>query len=244
MTQVAKVHYRPIEAAIRWSGLVRHENLILDILQSRRIPEHNDFPRWPSLRLNAERIDDAIVHGELPSEVNGTVIQDKSALNDPNLTVRHVELKSWMIRYYPVDRPAFLFSHIERIAHPVITIDAVNVLALEREAFKVEIEHCHRELQTLRRKAQVQPNAERSSRRGKAGDSVDAPRNETTYLHIVGGLLTLLLGQSPSGKPYSNFRTQEAIIDALMAHHAGRLGITERTLQAKFAEAKRRLAPN
>jgi hypothetical protein len=35
-------------------------------------------------------------------------------------------------------------------------------------------------------------------------------RAETTYLNIIGGMLTLMLGQSPSGVPYSSFKTQEA----------------------------------
>jgi len=67
------------------------------------------------------------------------------------------------------------------------------------------------------------------------------PRSESTYLNIVGGLLTLLLGKSPSGMPYSSFLTQEAIISAMVAHHGNAMGITERTLQAKFALARRSL---
>ena len=67
------------------------------------------------------------------------------------------------------------------------------------------------------------------------------PRSESTYLNIVGGLLTLLLGKSPSGMPYSSFLTQEAIISAMVAHHGNAMGINERTLQAKFAMARRNL---
>jgi hypothetical protein len=45
-------------------------------------------------------------------------------------------------------------------------------------------------------------------------------RAETTYLHIIGGLLRLLLGQSP-GNPYSSFKTQESIVSAMVAHFGG-----------------------
>ena len=48
-------------------------------------------------------------------------------------------------------------------------------------------------------------------------------------------------GQPPSGMPYSSFLTQEAIISAMVAHHGNAMGITERTLQAKFALARRNL---
>ena len=64
-------------------------------------------------------------------------------------------------------------------------------------------------------------------------------RAETTYLNIIGGMLTLMLGQSPSGVPYSSFKTQEAIVTALLAHYGGTMGITERTLNGKFANARK-----
>jgi hypothetical protein len=51
-----------------------------------------------------------------------------------------------------------------------------------------------------------------------------------------------LLGQSPSGLPYSSFKSQESIVDALVAHFGGELmGVTQRTLHAKFAAANRKL---
>ncbi|MGT2476523.1 hypothetical protein [Paraburkholderia terrae] len=65
-------------------------------------------------------------------------------------------------------------------------------------------------------------------------------REETTYLNIIGGLLHLLLGKSPgSGKKYSSFASQDAVISGLLAHFDGASGISKRTLESKFAEAKR-----
>jgi hypothetical protein len=66
-------------------------------------------------------------------------------------------------------------------------------------------------------------------------------RAETTYLNIIGGLLGLMLSKSPAGKPYSSFESQAAIILALLAHHDGKPGISPRTLEDKFAAAKRSL---
>ena len=64
-------------------------------------------------------------------------------------------------------------------------------------------------------------------------------RAEHTYLNIVGGLLGLMLGKSPStGKSYSVYESQGAIIDALIAHYAGKPGLSRRTLETKFAQAK------
>jgi len=69
----AKTYYRPIEAAIRWSGLLRFERRILATLGQRPLPEATEFPRWPMLRLNTERIFDALAHGEMPYGKEGLV---------------------------------------------------------------------------------------------------------------------------------------------------------------------------
>lgn len=67
------------------------------------------------------------------------------------------------------------------------------------------------------------------------------PRAEATYLNIIGALLEVMLGKSPAKKPYSVFQSQAAIIDALVSHHGTKLGISKTTLEAKFADARRRL---
>src|SRR5579883_2629085 len=135
------VLYRPIEAAIRWSGLTQHEPYILEFLKGRRIPEPGDFPQWPTLRRNAERIYDGILNKELPVAINGITVQGGAGANldDPNVTIRHVDLKDWMCRFYPSHRPPFLFSRLERKANPGISRDAVQALFLEREGLRLRI---------------------------------------------------------------------------------------------------------
>jgi hypothetical protein len=64
-------------------------------------------------------------------------------------------------------------------------------------------------------------------------------REETTLLNITGGLLGLLLGRSPGGKPHSVFKSQAAIIDALIATYSGKPGMSKRTLEEKLAAARR-----
>jgi hypothetical protein len=66
-------YYRPIEAAIRWSGSAALRAAHSGTLEQRAMPEPNEFPRWPLLRLNAERIFDALAHGELPYGKAGMV---------------------------------------------------------------------------------------------------------------------------------------------------------------------------
>ena len=110
-------------------------------LEQRPLPEATEFPRWPMLRLNAEkRIFDALAHGEMRYGKDGLVRDTQSlAMDDPSLTVQHVDLKAWMAHHYPGERPAFLFDEIERALHPAISLDTVGALLAEREAIKARL---------------------------------------------------------------------------------------------------------
>ncbi|WP_449425291.1 hypothetical protein [Rhodanobacter lindaniclasticus] len=56
------------------------------------VPDSDDFPKWPILRLNTERIFDAVRNGDLPYGRGGITRDDPSLFDDPGLTVRHVDL--------------------------------------------------------------------------------------------------------------------------------------------------------
>lgn len=238
-----KVFYRLIEAAIQWAGLSRIERSILDITKGmNRPPEHAGLARWPQLSLCADRIYDALVHFELPYGKDGITSNDPALLDDPDLTIRHVDLKAWMSRFYPDQRPAFLFDAFERHLHPAISVDAVQALIMDREALKLQLadrvqawDVLYAQFQALSRDNQARVEREKHS--GTPGS-----RSESTYLNIVGGLLALLLGKSPGGVPYSSFETLESVISALVAHYGDKSGISERTLWAKFSTAKRHIA--
>lgn len=64
-------------------------------------------------------------------------------------------------------------------------------------------------------------------------------KQNTNYLNIIGALLGLLLGESPSGLPYSQFKTQQAVIDGIEANYGPTQGLSVRNLQDKFAQARR-----
>ncbi|WP_407315410.1 protein kinase [Pseudomonas sp. nanlin1] len=237
---ISKVFYRPIEAAIRWAGLLKHQRAILTLITSpRSLPHTLDFPRWTELRLYTERLYDAIFHYELPYGINGITVEDEDLWDSPELTIRHVDLKQWMRHHYPEHRPAFLFSRSERIAHPTITLETGHALLIERQAIKAELQHYKRQLQILQE--QYDEVLSHSARECICSQCSITDRAESTYQNIIGGMLDVMLSRSPAGKPYSSFRTQEAIVSALVAHHGGLMGITERTLNGKFAQARRKI---
>ncbi|WP_046482604.1 hypothetical protein [Pseudomonas veronii] len=234
----SKVFYHPIEAAIRWAGLLRHQQEILSAISlPRNLPERPGCPRWNELRLCTERIYDAIVNRELPFGQNGITVSDIALIDSPDLTVRHIDLKRWMLLHYPEHRPGFLFSRRERMANPFIIAETGQAILAEQLTLILALEQCRRPLREELPEALIQqPTASLYSNQSAISD-----RAETTYLNIIGGMLALMLGQSPSGTPYSCFNTQEAIISAMIAHYGRVMGIAERTLQSKFAQAKRQL---
>ncbi len=73
------------------------------------------------------------------------------------------------------------------------------------------------------------------------GQKPISERKQGAYLNIIGALLGLLLGKSPGGKPYSQFETQQAVIDAIHGNYGEQGGLSKRNLEDKFAQAKRNL---
>lgn len=235
---LVRAYYHPIEAAIRWAGLLRYEQHILDVMRShdKQAPELPNIPQWPLFHRNLSRIYDAIFHDEIPYGKNGITKNDQSLWKDPNLTIRHVDLKTWLCQYYPEEKPRFLFTKYEQFVHPAITIETAQALLIERNAIEIQLRQCQRQYQDLKLQHEA---IQRSEVAAADSNNELSHRADLTYQHIIGALLLLLLGKSPSGVPYSTFRTQEAVITALQAHHRGVMGITERTLQSKFAQARR-----
>ncbi len=237
---LSKVFYRPIEASIRWAGLLRFKHVILASISSpRHLPNSLDCPRWSELRLYTDRIYDGILNGELLFGQNGITTHDAALIDSPDLTVRHIDLKRWMHQHYPEHRPGFLFSRSERIAHPVISLETGQAMLVEQLALKSALEQSRRQLRELQEKHDAL--LKQSTVIPACAQCPISDRAEATYLNIIGGMLELMLGQSPSGAPYSSFKTQEAVVSALVAHHRGVMGIAERTLNGKFATARRRL---
>ena len=237
---LSKVFYRPIEASIRWAGLLRYEQVILASISSpRNLPLALDCPRWGELRLYTERIYDGILNGELPYGRDGITTHEAELIDSPDLTVRHVDLKRWMRQHYPEQRPGFLFSRSERIAHPFISLETGQAMLVERQALKSALEQSRRQLRELRGRHDAL--LKQSTAIPACAQCPISDRAEATYLNIIGGMLELMLGQSPSGTPYSSFKTQEAVVSTLVAHYSGVMGIAERTLNGKFAMARRRL---
>ena len=125
---LAKLYYKPIEAALRWCGLIEHEARILKETGAELFPPMTAFPQWPCLRLNAEKIYDAIQNKELPHGRDGRTVAEGDHVAKARITVRHTDLKIWMEKHEPGQKPPFLFEEIERSTHASINADSFRAL--------------------------------------------------------------------------------------------------------------------
>jgi hypothetical protein len=222
--------------------LIANEPDILRAIGGKQFSQATDFPEWPSLHLSSERIQDAIVNRELPVGQNGITIKDGDQVEEAKLTIRHVDLKDWVTRRYPEEKPEFLFGQLERNSLGVTSVESIAALTRERDTLKNLLAERDEEINALRVEVRALLRGNPSGSGAHSPGEALSARAERALLHIIGGQLALLLGKDPSGKPHSRFRTQEDLIAALTDQYGQRLGLSKSTLEAKFAAAKRMLS--
>lgn len=144
-----KPFYRPVEAALRWCGLIAHEAQILASIGEDGIPKTGQFPQWPCLQANTEKILDAIMHGSIPHGRDGRTVAAGDHVAKARLTVRHTDLREWMAKHYPDQKPAFLFDEIERKTHAAINADSFRTLQADRDALKARIDKAEEWAKTI-----------------------------------------------------------------------------------------------
>lgn len=235
----------PVAAAL-WCGIPPNEvqeHLNASTQVWRAVYRH---PYIPCLEPRCRAIHDAIERGELlVSRENGISFDGRTEQVAPDRRyVNRQHLKEWIARQFPSDKPAFLFDEIERSTHAAINADSFRALQADRDAARADLERTRKRAETQQRELEA-IRGERDSLRAMVDRQTTInPRSETTYLNIIGGLLDLMLGTTPAGKRASVYESQSAIIAALIAHHSGKPGIAESTLEQKFADAKRSINSN
>ena len=135
--------YSPIQAAIRWCGLVKEEASILAMSESVYVKQ-GQFPKWPCLFVHSESIRAAMVTATLAHGRDGRPAIAGDHVNVERRTVAHADLKAWIRTEFPADvqRPhmAWLFDDVERTTHDAITVEVYQSLSAERDALKREID--------------------------------------------------------------------------------------------------------
>ena len=233
----SKIFYSPIEVAVRWCDLLELETQILrEALTAHQTAKHS---APACIREKLDILWDAILHGELNYGYYGITVPFGSYIDPSLVTIRHVDLKHWFSTFFPLEKPNFLFSSLEKLNPKENNTNLINALIGENNLLKILYENSKNDIETLRVEMQdlqkenaKLKNLHRQSRKPTA-------RNERAYLQLIGTLVNLFLAKTPSGKPYSRFTSQASIISALMAHNRNKSGFSQRTLEEKFAAARR-----
>ena len=237
-----KPFYRPVEAAIRWCGLIEHEAEILTALNGVMLPSVGQFPGWDCLRPNTEKIIDAINRGDIPHGREGKDVVHGTQVTPAKRTVRHLDLREWMRKHAPQSQwPAFLFDEIERSTHELCTVEAMQIMQAERDAAKADAQKLRADAETtgFQIAALEKQIAALNAKLQAAG--APAEQSEKTYLNIIGGLLAVMLGKSPAGKPQSSFDNQGSIISVMLGHYGQIKGMGDSNLEKIMARANKTL---
>ncbi|WP_447784985.1 hypothetical protein [Pseudomonas germanica] len=235
-----KTFYRPIDAALRWCNLIHYETQIVQAAWSCPEKLASLFPQWPGLHATTEKIYDAVRNRELPYGCLGISVPMGSYVEPCQLTIRHSDLRHWMQVYYPDQKPDFLFES-GRDAHEKISLGTFLALQADRDALLRELNtlrHHHQEILVDLQAIGVERDDLKAivKTHGQLSE-----RSELTYQKIIGVLVNLFLDHSPAGKPLSVFKSQAAIVDAVIARYKEVPGLSKRTLDEKFAAANRSL---
>ncbi len=140
----------PVAAAL-WCGIPPteiQEHLDVSTQVHRAVYRH---PYIPCLEPRCRAIHEAIEKGALPvSRENGKSLDRSTEHVAPER--RHVtrqNLKEWIAREFPSDKPSFLFDEIERKAHAAINADAFRALQADRDALKARIDKAEEWAKTI-----------------------------------------------------------------------------------------------
>lgn len=232
--------YHPIDAAILWCDLADHsaEILQVEISHSGELLKH--FPQWPCLHFHVERIYEAIACGELPATFLGGPITLNDHAERVYWSIRRADLRAWFALNHPDEKPEFLFpkniDHLE-----CVNLNAYLAVQAERDFYAREFKKMHQALDSLAEDMEAYKERERQFTAQL--DAVGPASDASTSVHqtIIGAMLAVMLEKSKSGQPRSIYSTQAAVVDAITSLFPGVSGLSKRTLDRKFAQARRLL---
>lgn len=236
------VYQIPVAAAL-WCGIPPDEvaeHIQISEQVNRGVFRH---PYIKCLEPRCRALHEAIEKGALPvSRENGKSFD--GSIEHVAHERRHVtrqNLKEWIAREFPSDKPEFLFDEIERQTHSAISAEAFRALQADRDALKARIEKAEEWAREsmLERKSLI---AERNDLLAQVNQvNVPGERSETTYLNVIAALLDCIVGNLPNIQRHPSFPSEAKLIEAIDEHFRGYAGLSKSNLQRKFPEAKRTL---
>lgn len=235
------------EAAARWCGVP--ENLLGQVVREASQLSSTGFgrgvwkhPRVPCMEVRSRVIAQAIVAGELPhGREDGETLPEGDMAAAERRAVLGRDLREWMIKAHPNDKPAFLFDEIERSSHTAISADAYRALVAEKNKLAKRLENAVEQYKQLREAKETLEHERNALAKQVEAMAAPGERAETTYQNIIAALLGALFGRLPKTEAHPSFPSEAKLIEAIDQHYSGYPGLSQSNLSRKFPEAKRNL---
>lgn len=234
--------YYPVPtAAALWCGVP--PKTIETLLQEAEPIEDGIFhhPKIACLDERCRVIHEAIEQDQLPCGRlgNGRSLHSRDPVPRGMRTIQRRDFKDWIEREFPADKPSLLFDAVERQRRSGISVETFLALKAEHDRLEKRLIKQKRRCKRLQgQKKSLKAHChqlEETQQHRPLGE-----RAETTYLNIIAALMELLLPSPGDSSPAPRFRRQADVIEALLARHEGKPGLSQRTLQAKLAAANQR----
>lgn len=230
-------YYIP-QAAALWCGVPSE---MVDSILNQSVENGRNIYRHHSidcLEPRCRAIHDAIDNNKIPCgrDGRGRNYESEDHVAAERRTVSRQDLKAWIAKEFPSDKPDFLFDEIERNTHSAINAESFRALQADRDALQRQLESTkttiqNMELKTYEAAAKLKQHEARLQHLGKDIN----PRSEKTYLNILGALLEVITGSFQD----ETFSSETQLRDFLSEKYEGFQGVTSRTLADKFALAKK-----
>lgn len=242
-----KAHYAVYsipQAAALWCGAPddQIEKIVKEATQlsptglGRSIWTHPDIS---CLEPRSRAIAEAIENGSLPHgrEDGKTVAPDDHVAHERRRVFGR-DLKTWLLKEFPNEKPDFLFDDIEQ-THTTINPDTFRALQADRDALNTRLKNGIEKYKKLDTDKKLIEN-ELASIKAKL-KKLDTPseRAETTYQNIIAALLDCIAGNLPNVEKHPSFESEAKLIEAIDEHFKGYSGLSKSNLSRKFPEAKK-----
>lgn len=232
-------YYIP-QAAALWCGVPAEMlNHILDQSTEtmRNVYAH---PSISCLEPRCKAIHDAINNDKLPCgrDGKGRKLESEDHVAPERRTISRLDLKEWIAKEFPSDKPEFLFDEIERKTHSAINAESFRALQADRDSLNRQLKSAKESIQKIENEkyaaaAKVKQLEERLK---QMGDEVN-PRTKRTYLNCIGALLEIITGTFKG----ENFTSETQLRDFIAEKFDDLRGVSARNTADIFAEAKRAL---
>lgn len=190
---------------------------------------------FPCFEIRCPAIQHAINEGQLKVGSDGGptfFANGTTAVAYSRRTLRREDLKEWIAKEFPNDKPSFLFDEIERNTHPAITADTYQALIAERDKLKAELEKandCY--LKSKADRDRLNAEIEKANATGKNL----TPTERQTMLKLIIGMAIHAYGYDPAAAKNTATGDKNGISAKLATHE---ISIDPDTIRKYLNEAK------